>query len=115
VGNGNAICLYDMKEIPFFMIVFERLNLYIQAQVVALVDGLPIEEDETNMFGVRAFVEKSSWALVIRELSLFQRLVIPPVMCANPFTWWKTHEGQFPNVDFLTKQVLGITRFQIET
>jgi hypothetical protein len=74
VGNGNAICLayeHDMKEIPFFMIVFERLNLYIQAQVVVSVDGLPIEEDETNMFGVGAFVEKSSWALVTRELFLF--------------------------------------------
>jgi len=36
-------------------------------------------------------------------------------MCANPFVWWKTHEGQFPNVDFFIKQVLGILRFQIET
>jgi hypothetical protein len=53
------------------MIVFERLNPYIQAQVVALVDGLPLQEVETNMFGVGAFVEKSLWALVTRKLSLF--------------------------------------------
>ncbi len=55
VRNENATCLayeYDMKEIPLLMRVFERLNLYIQAHVVASVDGLPIEEDETNMFGV---------------------------------------------------------------
>jgi hypothetical protein len=35
-------------------------------------------------------------------------------MCTNPLAWWKTHEGQFLNVGFLTKQVLGIPRFQIE-
>ncbi len=72
--------------------------------MVASIDGLPIEEEkETNMFGVGAFVKKSSRALVIGELSLFQRLAIPPSMCANPLIWWKTHEGQFSNVGFLTK------------
>ncbi len=66
VGNENVTCLayeYDMKEIPLLMIVFKRLNLYIQTNVVASVDGLPIEEDETNMFVVGA--------LVIIELFLF--------------------------------------------
>ncbi len=64
VGCVNAICLvfeYDMKKvIPFLMTNFERLNLSIQAEVVGLVDGLPIEEDETKMFGVGAFMEKTS-------------------------------------------------------
>jgi hypothetical protein len=36
-------------------------------------------------------------------------------MCANPLAWKKTHEGQFMNVDFHTKQVLGIPWLQIET
>jgi len=66
------------------------------------------------MFGVGAFVKESSHALVIGELSLFRRLVVPLSMCANPLIWWKTHEGQFPNVGFLGKQVLGILGFQIE-
>jgi hypothetical protein len=35
-------------------------------------------------------------------------------MCANPLAWRKTHEGQFMNVDFLNKQVLGISGLQIE-
>jgi hypothetical protein len=35
-------------------------------------------------------------------------------MCASPLAWWKTHEGQFPNVGFFTKQVFGIPRFLIE-
>jgi hypothetical protein len=34
-------------------------------------------------------------------------------MSEDPFAWWKTHEGQFSNVGFLTKQVFGIPRFQI--
>ncbi len=82
VGCGNAIHLtleYDLKEvIPLLMTNFERLNASIQTHVVGPVDGLPIEEEETNMFGVGASMEESSMALVTRELSLFQRLAIPP-------------------------------------
>jgi len=86
------------------MTVFERSNPYIQAQVVALVDGLPLQEVETNMFGVGAFMEKSLWALVTGKLSLFWRLTIPPrPMCIDLLAWWKTHKGQFPNVGFFTK------------
>jgi hypothetical protein len=39
--------------------------------VVVSGDGLPIEEDKTNMFGVGVYVKKSSWALVIGELFIF--------------------------------------------
>jgi len=67
VGGGNAIHLtleYDMKEvIPILMRKFERLNPFIQAYVIGLVDGLPIEEGKINMFGVEVFMEKSSRAL----------------------------------------------------
>jgi hypothetical protein len=72
------------KVIPLLMTIFERLNPSIQAHVVASIDGFLVEEDETNMFVVGASMEKYSWALVIGELFLFQRLVIPPLMCANP-------------------------------
>jgi hypothetical protein len=41
------------------MTIFERLNPSIQTQVVALVDGLlVIKKKKTNMFGVRASIEK---------------------------------------------------------
>jgi len=64
VGCGNAIHLaskYDLKEvIPLLMTIFESLNLSIQAKVVASIDGFFVEEEETNMFGVGAYVEKSS-------------------------------------------------------
>jgi hypothetical protein len=36
-------------------------------------------------------------------------------MCANPFAWWKTHEGQFFKVGFLATQVFKIFGFHIET
>jgi len=106
VGRGNAIRLaskYHLKEvIPLLMTIFERLKPSIQAEVVVSIDELPIEK-KTNMFGVGACVEESSLTLVIGELFLFQRLAIPPSMCANPLVWWKTHEGKFPNVGFLAK------------
>jgi hypothetical protein len=81
--------------------------------VVILVDGLHFEEDENNMFGVGASMENSSRALVTRKLFLFWRLVISPPMCANPLVWWKTHEGQFPNVDFFAKQVFKFSSFKL--
>jgi hypothetical protein len=98
VGCGNAICLapkYDLKEvIPLLMIFFEMLNNSIQVEVVASIDGIFVEEEEeTNMFSVGASMEETSRTLVIGELFLFQIVDILPSMCANPFFWWKTHEG----------------------
>jgi hypothetical protein len=52
--------------------------------VLVLVDGLPIEEDKTNIFSVGASMKKSSQELVTRELFLFQRLAIPLPMCVDP-------------------------------
>jgi hypothetical protein len=39
--------------------------------VVVSVDGLPIGENNTNMFGVGVSVIKSSWALVTGKLFIF--------------------------------------------
>jgi hypothetical protein len=39
--------------------------------MVVLVDELLIEDKKTNVFGVGAFMGKSSWALVIGEMLLF--------------------------------------------
>jgi hypothetical protein len=66
------------------------------------------------MFGIGASMKKSSRALLINEQSLFWRLCIHLSMCANPLTWWQTHEGQFPNVVLFTKQILRIPKSQIE-
>jgi hypothetical protein len=67
VGGGNAIHLtleYDIREVILILMRnFERLNLFIQAYVFGLVDGLPIEEGKINMFGVEVFMEESSRAL----------------------------------------------------
>jgi hypothetical protein len=82
--------------------------------VLVSVDGLRIEEDNTNMFSVGASMNFFSWELVNGELFLFQRLVIPLPMCVDPLVYWKTHEGQFSNVGFLAEQVFMILGFQIE-
>jgi hypothetical protein len=46
------------KIIPFLMTILKSLNPFIQAQVVTSVDGLLVEEEETNIFGVEASMEK---------------------------------------------------------
>jgi hypothetical protein len=48
--------------------------------------------------------------LVVRELCLFRRLFVISTACVNPLVWWCIQEIQFPNVDFLAKQILGISR-----
>jgi hypothetical protein len=35
-------------------------------------------------------------------------------MCANIFTWWQTHNGQFPNFSFFAEHI-SWDRSQIET
>ena len=38
-----------------------------------------------------------------------------PKSAEKPLQWWKIHEGQFPTVVFLARQILGIVGSQIET
>jgi len=45
-----------------------------------------IEEDDTNIFGVRASMEEFSHVLITRELCLFQRLSIPLSKCVDFLT-----------------------------
>jgi hypothetical protein len=35
--------------------------------------------------------------------------------CKDPLTWWRTHEVHFSYVGLITRQILGIAGFQIET
>ncbi len=67
-----------------------------------------IKEDH-NIFGVSRSMEKFLNALV-GELSLIKKLFVIFVACVDSLTWWEIHESQFPNVDSLTKQILGIPR-----
>jgi hypothetical protein len=48
-------------------------------------------------------IEKSSCALVIRELSMFKRVHVLPSSCVDPLAWWRIHEGQILNMGFLVK------------
>jgi hypothetical protein len=123
VGRRAYICLvveYDANVVIFFLITaFEVLNLIVQTCAIEVVRfvasfGDSIEKDN-NIFGVGASMEESSLALVVGELSLFRRLSVSFVTCVDPLAWWWIHETQFPNVSFLTKQILGILGSQIET
>jgi hypothetical protein len=79
VGHGACICLTVERDVnvitTFLMTMFEVLNLIVQTCVVEVV-GFVIGfynsiEEKNNIFGVGASMEKSSRALVVRELYLF--------------------------------------------
>ncbi len=101
------------------MIVFEVWNPIVQAcaiEVVGFVIGFGnFNEEDKNIFGVGSFMEESSCALVVGELSLLNRLYITPTTCVDPLAWWWIHETQSSNVSFLAKKKLGILESQIET
>ncbi len=122
VGWGNVICLvieYDAKVvIPLLMIIFYVLNPIVQTSTTQ-VDGsyvkvIVFEEKDDNIFGVGAFVEESSCALVAGKLFIFKRLSIVLVAFVDPLARWHIHEIQFPNVGFLVEYILEITRSHIE-
>ncbi len=100
VGCGTCVCLvadYDVNAvIPLLMIVFEVLNLIVQACVIKVAGfvvgfGDFIEKDN-NIFNVGASMEKTSCALVVLELYLFKRLFISLATCVDPLAWWQIHE-----------------------
>jgi hypothetical protein len=72
------------------MTIFEQLKLIIQAQTIVPIDGFAFEDEyeEMNVFNIGASMGESSWALIIGELSLFQKLSILLSICANPLAWW---------------------------
>jgi hypothetical protein len=59
-------------------------------------------------------MEETSCTLVVAELSLFRRLSISLATCVDLLIGWRILETQFPNVNFLVKQILGILRSHIE-
>ncbi len=114
VGHGNAIRLAsknDLKPmIPLLMVCFEALN-----PITKACTSTNHNEEKGNMFRVGASFKESSRALVTKESSLFMKLSIPSSASKDPLIWWHNYEGQFSNVAFLAKQILGISRSQIET
>jgi hypothetical protein len=70
------------------MIIFYVLNPIVEA-FTTQVDGsyVGVVEEDNNIFGVVPSVEESSHALVVGELSLFRRLFVVLVTCANPLAW----------------------------
>jgi hypothetical protein len=96
VGHWACIPIaygYDANVIiPLLMIGFEILNPIVQACLVGVTRLVArfsdfIEEDN-NIFGVGTFMEESLCALLVGELSLFRRLCVTPITCANPLAWW---------------------------
>jgi hypothetical protein len=58
--------------------------------------SIEIKEIYDNyLFGVEASNEKATHALLVKELSLFGRVVTNIDEVANPLEWWKNNKAQF--------------------
>jgi hypothetical protein len=67
------------------------------------------------LFGEPTSTEEANESLLKSKLSLFHWIVVLEEDLKSLLAWWKTHESQFLNVGFLTKQILGIPRSQMKT
>ncbi len=94
------------------MVCFHQLNLTTNAHTITIVDIVRLNLEKKMWWG--ASIEESFQAQIIEELSLFRRLSIPSSTCVDSLAWWRIHEGQFLNVYFFVKQILGIPSSQIE-
>ena len=56
------------------------------------------------MFGCADSLEEAVEGLLLKELSLFRRLVIDAnELEGRPLEWWRVNEVLFPNVGFLAQ------------
>jgi len=67
------------------------------------------------LFGELTSTKEANESLLKSKLSLFHWIVVLEEDLKSLLAWWKTHESQFLNDGFLTKQILGIPRSQIKT
>jgi hypothetical protein len=81
----------------------------------ARISHLP-EVDQFCLFGAGTSEEEAAEGLLLKELSLFRRLVIDSSdLEGGALEWWRVNEALFPCVGFLACQYLGIPGSQIET
>jgi hypothetical protein len=66
------------------------------------------------LFDELTSIEEGNESLLKSKLSSFHWIVVLEEDLKSLLAWWKTHESQFLNVGFLTKQILGILRSQIK-
>jgi hypothetical protein len=71
------------------------------------IDALMVV-NENSIFGLVTSNETILQGLLKNELSLFCHLHVKPKHCLLPLTWWKSHELQFPNISFITRQIFEI-------
>ncbi len=70
--------------------------------------------NEDSIFDLVSSNEATLQGLLNNKLSLFHHLHVKFEHCLLPLTWWKSHELQFPNISFVAKQLLRMSRSQIE-
>ncbi len=66
-----------------------------------------------NVFGSLASIKEATMGFIRVEILFFKRIVVS-IDPFNPFTRWAKHEQWFPNLTYVSRQVMGIVHSQIE-
>jgi hypothetical protein len=66
-----------------------------------------------NVFGSLASTKEVAMGFIRNESLFFKRIAVP-IDPFNPFTRWAKHEQWFPNLTYVSRQVMGIVGSQIE-
>jgi hypothetical protein len=111
------VAQYDKKVLLPLLL---KAHVYLNPKAVveesdARSSHLP-EVDQFCLFGAGVLEEEAAEGLLLKELSLFRRLVIDSSnLEGGALEWWRLNEALFPCVGFLARQCLGILGSQIET
>jgi len=52
--------------------------------------------------------EDMTLSIIKEQLTRFRVKMVTNDECKDPLTWWRTQEGHFSYVGFVTRQILGI-------
>jgi len=105
----QVVVNYDRKILmPFLLTIYHALTP--NSTIVTSIASTVVE---VGVFGSLTFTEEIAMGLIRVELLFFRRTIMP-IDPFSPFIWWAKHEQQFPNLAYLTRQVMGIVGSQIE-
>lgn len=87
---------YDEKTLlPLLFVCYRTLNL-----IVGVVDVTHCDPNmhAYDLFQIGVTKAETTIALVMKELSLLQRLQLDGEQCKNPLSWWCSQELKFPTI-----------------
>jgi hypothetical protein len=117
VGKLPAQSLVQEYDNRVLLPLLVKVSQFLNPHVPSPSDEAAIEGDYAfdSFFDAPTTTDEAGKGLLISELSLYRKLLVPANAEIAPLAWWKENGRRFSNVSFLARQILAIPGSQIET